>query len=64
MVMETCNQRMIDAGMKMGDVLRDMGEILGGRGGGKPNLAQGAKMTNLDKLDEAFTLIKNQIGEL
>lgn len=63
-IVAACNQRMIDAGMKMGDVLRDMGEILGGRGGGKPNLAQGAKMTNLDKLDEAFTLIKNQIGEL
>lgn len=54
----------VNKGLKMGDILKDIGEILGGRGGGKPNLAQGAKMTNLDKLDEAFILIKRQIEEL
>ena len=47
--------------MKMGDVILDIGKFLGGRGGGKPTLAQGAKMTNLDKQDEAFNEIKNQI---
>ncbi|MGN1321904.1 MAG: alanine--tRNA ligase [Methanosphaera sp.] len=60
-IVASSNEKILDNGMKMGDVIMDIGKFLGGRGGGKPTLAQGAKMTNLDKQDEAFNEIKNQI---
>ncbi len=61
-IVATANEKITSNGMKMGDVIKDIGKYLGGRGGGKPNLAQGAKMTNLDKKDEAFDEIKEQIN--
>lgn len=61
-IVASSNQKIIDNGLKMGDVIKGIGEILGGRGGGKPNLAQGAGMTQLDKKDEAFQKIKDQIN--
>ena len=48
--------------MVMGDVIKTIGQYLGGRGGGKPNLAQGAGMNQLDKKDDAFQAIKDQIN--
>lgn len=60
-IVASCNDKIIGNDMKMGDVINDIGKYLGGKGGGKPNLAQGAKMTNLEKQDEAFESIKNQI---
>ena len=60
-IVASSNDKILENGMKMGDVIKDIGKILGGRGGGKPTLAQGAKMTNLDKQDEAFETIKEQI---
>ena len=32
----------VDAGIKAGDVVKVIGEHVGGKGGGKPNLAQGS----------------------
>ncbi len=61
-IIAASNDKILNQGMKMGDVIKDIGEILGGRGGGKPNLAQGAKMTALDRVDEAFGLIKSQLN--
>ncbi len=61
-IVASANEKITSNGMKMGDVIKDIGKYLGGRGGGKPNLAQGAKMTNLDKKDEAFDEIKEQIN--
>ena len=55
-------QSILDNGMKMGDVIKTIGEYMGGRGGGKPNLAQGAGMTQFDKKDEAFDAIKDIIN--
>ncbi len=63
-IVASANESITSKGMKMGDVINDIGKYLGGRGGGKPNLAQGAKMTNLDKKDDAFDDIKNQIDSL
>ena len=52
----------LENGMKMGDVIKTIGQYLGGRGGGKPNLAQGAGMTQLEKKDQAFQEIKDTIN--
>ena len=61
-IVACANQSILDNGMKMGDVIKLVGDYLGGRGGGKPNLAQGAGMTQFDKKDEAFQAIKDQIN--
>ena len=61
-IVACANQKIVDNGLKMGDAIKTVGEHLGGRGGGKPNLAQGAGMTQLDKQDEAFQAIKDIIN--
>ena len=61
-IVATANESILDNGMKMGDVIKTIGQYLGGRGGGKPNLAQGAGMTQLDKKDQAFQEIKDIIN--
>ncbi len=61
-IVASANDKILDHGMVMGDVIKTIGQYLGGRGGGKPNLAQGAGMTQLDKKDDAFQAIKDQIN--
>ncbi|HIH35791.1 MAG TPA: alanine--tRNA ligase [Methanosphaera sp.] len=61
-IVASANQSIVDNGLKMGDAIKTIGEYLGGRGGGKPNLAQGAGMTQLDKKEEAFQAIKDIIN--
>lgn len=63
-IIASANDSVVEKGMKMGDVVNLIGQYLGGKGGGKPNLAQGAKMTQLDKADEAFNALKDQISNL
>lgn len=63
-IVASSNSKVVDKGLKMGDVIKTIGEYLGGRGGGKPNLAQGAGMTQLDKKDEAFDKIKEELNNL
>ncbi len=45
---------LIDKGLKAGDWVRSVAEILGGKGGGRPDAAQGSG-TDLTKLKEAAT---------
>lgn len=61
-IVASSNQKIVDSGLKMGDVINSIGEYLGGRGGGKPTLAQGAGMTQLDKKEEAFNSIRDIIN--
>jgi len=61
-IVATANESILENGMKMGDVIKTIGQYLGGRGGGKPNLAQGAGMTQLEKKDQAFQEIKDTIN--
>ena len=61
-IVACANDAVVGQGLKMGDAIKTIGEFLGGRGGGKPNLAQGAGMTQLDKQDEAFQAIKDIIN--
>ncbi|MEE3324263.1 MAG: alanine--tRNA ligase [Methanosphaera sp.] len=62
-IVACANDAVVGQGLKMGDAIKTIGEFLGGRGGGKPNLAQGAGMTQLDKQDEAFQAIKDILND-
>jgi len=50
------------AGVKAGDLVRSAAEVMGGRGGGRPDFAQGA-VKDAAKRDEALTLIRNTVRE-
>ncbi len=51
----------IQAGIKCGDLVKEAALLCGGKGGGRPDLAQsGAKDTA--KIPEAITMIKNKLG--
>ncbi|RAP51634.1 MAG: alanine--tRNA ligase, partial [Methanosphaera sp. rholeuAM270] len=63
-IVASSTQQIVDKGLKMADVIGIIGEVLGGRGGGKPNLAQGAGMTQLDRKEEAFQALKDKIEGL
>ena len=45
---------------KAGVLVKAMNEVLDGRGGGKPDFAQGGAPT-LDKIDEAITALKSKL---
>jgi alanyl-tRNA synthetase len=53
-IMVACGQAAIEAGIKAGDLARVASAVLGGGGGGKPDLAQGGG-TEISKLDEAIS---------
>jgi alanyl-tRNA synthetase len=38
---------------KAGDIIREVSQIVGGKGGGRPDMAQGGG-TEINKLEEAF----------
>ena len=46
--------------LKAGDLVKAINPILNGRGGGKPDMAQGG-CENLDKINEAVELIKSKM---
>ncbi len=49
--------------IKAGDLVRELAAVVGGRGGGKPNLAQ-AGGPNAEKLDEALAKVPEQVRAL
>ncbi len=49
--------------VKAGDLVRELAAVVGGRGGGKPNLAQ-AGGPDVDKLDEALAKAPEQVRAL
>jgi alanyl-tRNA synthetase len=53
-IMVACGQAAIESGIKAGDLARVASAVLGGGGGGKPDLAQGGG-TEVSKLDEAIS---------
>ena len=53
-LMVACGQAAIESGIKAGDLARVASAVLGGGGGGKPDLAQGGG-TEVSKLDEAIS---------
>ena len=52
-VVASCPKLAIDKGIKSGDIVKAASKVLGGGGGGKPDLAQGGG-PNVDKIDEAL----------
>ena len=55
-VVATVNEAGRARGLKAGDVVKALGPVLGGRGGGKDDLAQGGG-TEVGKIDEAIALV-------
>ncbi len=59
-------QDLVDRGLKAGDLIKPIAEAVGGRAGGRPNMAQGGG-TNAAKLDEALALapglVRQVVGE-
>ena len=53
-IMVACGQAAIESGIKAGDLARVASAVLGGGGGGKPDLAQGGG-TEVSMLDEAIS---------
>ncbi|MFK7759881.1 MAG: alanine--tRNA ligase [Phycisphaerales bacterium] len=53
-VMATVSESMIKRGLKAGDWIRETTSVMGGKGGGRPNSAQGSG-TDISKLKEAAT---------
>ena len=47
---------------KAGDLMRTIAPIVGGKGGGRPDMAQGGG-TDPDKLSDAFTAVENWVAE-
>ena len=50
-----------DAGVKAGDLVKEVAPLVGGRGGGKPDLAQGAG-TDPAGIDAALTRIREFVA--
>jgi alanyl-tRNA synthetase len=52
----------IDKGIKINEIIKESAKIMGGGGGGKPNLAQGAGREP-DKLPEAFEFVRETLKD-
>ncbi|MCS4489249.1 alanine--tRNA ligase [Corynebacterium sp. ES2794-CONJ1] len=50
----------IDAGIKAGDLVKLIGSYIDGRGGGKPDLAQGSG-SNRDGIESAFNAVEDEL---
>lgn len=53
----------VDQGVKAGDLINVLGEYIGGRGGGKPDMAQGSG-SNAEGLDAGFNAVKDSLQNL
>jgi alanyl-tRNA synthetase len=49
--------------VRAGDLVRELATVVGGRGGGKPNLAQ-AGGPDVDKLDDALRSTPEAVGKV
>ncbi|MFK8138336.1 MAG: alanine--tRNA ligase [Bdellovibrionales bacterium] len=60
-IMIACTKDLIADGVKAGDLLKDFTSLLGGKGGGKPDLAQGGA-SDLSKLSQAIDSLARKLG--
>ncbi|GGU31957.1 alanine--tRNA ligase [Nocardioides albus] len=59
-VVAAVNPAGIAAGVKAGDLIKELAPVVGGRGGGKPDFAQGGG-TEVGKIDEAVAKVKSLV---
>ena len=56
-----CSKAAIEKGIKAGDIVKQAAELTGGKGGGRPDMAQsGGKDTS--KVEEAIATIKQKLA--
>jgi hypothetical protein len=58
-----CGKEAVAAGVKAGDLIRQISAIAGGKGGGKPDSAMGGG-TDVSKLDAAVASLKPFVEEI
>ncbi len=51
---------LVKKGLKAGDLIKEVAAVVGGSGGGRPNLAQ-AGGSDPDKLDEALAIVEDWV---
>ena len=56
-IVATASKEAIDKGAHAGNIVREVAKIAGGKGGGRPNMAQ-AGASDISKLDEALSAAK------
>ncbi len=59
-IIATVTDDLIDRGVKAGDLVREVAAIVGGKGGGRPNLAQ-AGGRDPEKLGEALAAVSSLV---
>ncbi len=57
------SKKAVDSGVKINQIIKDAAKILGGGGGGRPTLAQGAGK-NSDKMQDALNIAFKQIKDI
>jgi alanyl-tRNA synthetase len=62
MLVAGVTQDLIGRGMHAGNLVRDAAKIIGGGGGGRPNMAQ-AGGKNADQLDAALTSVQSWVEQ-
>ncbi|MEG2037799.1 MAG: DHHA1 domain-containing protein, partial [Ruthenibacterium sp.] len=62
-IFAACGKNTIEKGMHAGNLVRVICEMVGGKGGGRPDSAQGGA-TELFKIDEAFAQVPSLIEQM
>lgn len=55
------NDAAVSQGFMAGELVKEIAALLGGRGGGKPSMAQGGAL-DASRIDEAIALVKERLG--
>lgn len=59
-IVATASKEAIDRGIHSGNLLREIAKIAGGKGGGRPNMAQGA-ISDTSRVDQAISAVVQEV---
>ena len=62
-IVGSSSKKAVSYGVKINEIIKDAAGILGGGGGGRPTLAQGAGK-NIDKMDDALEFALTRIKDI